>query len=276
MASILILMTAHDRIDVCKEAIESLDRSLQNAGLTGQLILVNSGATVNIDSQRLTNLSVKEFKSSKETFWASGMRIAYKISIPQIDEFVYVLWLNEDTFILPTGISQLVCAQSEFGPSAILVGTSITASGKIISGGFRRSSFLNPLKFVRVPLSNKFQSCDTFNGNLVFLYRQQFVELGGFPRYYSHLRADLDFGLHAKRKGSQNVVLPSFIATGKESTIYDNYDSLKRHPLKDRFKFYQSPKLGPLHEHMLFNFRNSGIFGIVYALVPLFRIIFNR
>jgi GT2 family glycosyltransferase len=187
-----------------------------------------------------------------------------------------VLWLNDDTLLDRDALEKLVeVLDSEDGKS-VAVGPCRSAYGAVTYGGLKRSGFFKPLHLLKMEESDAVRKADTFNGNVVLLSFETQSILGGFPEGFTHLRADLDFGFTCSKMGVKNMVLAGTVAVCEDNTLYKNYLSLRGLSLSARFREIDSPKFGPLIEHIRFSLRHGGVFGIFYALAPIFRALVAR
>lgn len=143
-------------------------------------------------------------------FWARAMSIAEAEALQ--DEPDYVLWLNDDTMVFPGAIDALlqVCQQN---PNSIAVaGTCDPDTGALTYAARRRLSSWHPQRFERLPVSDRIQQADTFNGNLVLVPRAVSELVGPIDGEFPHSYADDDYGLRATRLGIAVLQAPGFLA----------------------------------------------------------------
>lgn len=242
------------------------------AGLSGFLSLANSGVPVFKSEKSIDDLSILEFSTPQDTYWAGGMRIAWDMALERIEPCDWVLWLNDDTLLDPNALQVLLETMLTNPTRAVAVGACRAISGMVSYGGLLSTSRLAPMNLRQLAHSVEVQICDTFNGNLVLIDYQNFKELGGFPTGYTHLRADIDFGFVAKKRGLSALVAPGTLATCEPNEGYEDYKDLKGLSLLDRIMKVNGPKFGPYSEHFRLCIRHGGRFGVVFALAPIYRI----
>lgn len=266
-------MTTHNNPEKCEKVLRALSVACEAAGLSGTVCLANSGARVTNYDWSIPALGVFEFPTSQDTFWAGGMKLAWEKSMEKIGTRDWVLWLNDDTVLDSTAISSLMETALSRGPKFIAIGACRDTSGAVSYGGFRSTGRFTPLSMNLLDPCPEVQTCDTFNGNVVLMKYETFRNLGGFPHGYTHLRADIDFGFTAKKKGVQALIAAGTLATCELNENYEDFKELKGLPLLARVKKINGPKFGPFTEHLRLCLRHGGWLGIVFGLAPLYRML---
>lgn len=266
-------MTTHNNPEKCKQALLALSVACDTAGLSGTVSLANSGVQVTDHDWSLPAIEILEFSTSQDTYWAGGMRLAWEASIEKIGTRDWVLWLNDDTVLDSDAISSMMKTVLDSGTNSIAIGACRNTSGTVSYGGFRSAGRVTPLSMNQLDACSEVQTCDTFNGNLVLIKYDTFRNLGGFPRGYTHLRADIDFGFTAKKKGVRALVAAGTLATCELNKNYEDFNDLKGLPLLARVKKINGPKFGPFGEHLRLCLRHGGWLGIVFGLAPFYRML---
>jgi len=274
--TLAVLMTTHGNSNNCESSIRALDLACKVAGLTGTMFLANSGSKLSLGFAGSDFLKIIEFETSNSTFWASGMRLAWEKCMQDNQNFDLVLWINDDTRLKEQGLTALLKNLTDGGPSSISVGACENSEGNLTYGGYSQRSPLLPLHFERIPRAAGRQSCATFNGNLVLLRKNEFYELGGFPKGYTHLRADIHFGLSAKRNGFNAFVAPGVVGHCESNDGYVSYSSTSGQKLREKLRLLNSAKFGPLDEHIRFSLVNGGLLGVFYAVAPIVRVLLGK
>lgn len=274
--TLAVLMTTHGDSNNCESSVRALDLACKVAGLTGTVFLANSGSKLSLGFAEGESLKIIEFETSNSTYWASGMRLAWEKSLQENQDFDLVLWINDDTRLKEKSLAALLKNLTDEGPSAISVGACEDSQGNLTYGGYSQRSMLLPLHFERVPRGAESQHCATFNGNIVLLRQSEFRELGGFPKGYTHLRADIHFGLSAKRNGFRAFVVPGVIGFCESNDGYVSYSSTKGLKLREKLRLLNSAKFGPLDEHIKFSLVNGGLLGVFYAFAPIVRVLLSK
>jgi GT2 family glycosyltransferase len=249
------------------------------AGTEGVVFLANSGLE-NFDASDqldLPNLTISEIRLPGTFFWASAMRESWLHYKARIDEFEFLLWLNEDTFLDEDSIKRLMREHGESLDPTVFVGSTRSISGESTYGGLRRGKWLNPLSLDYVTPTNAPQTCDTFNGNIVFTTPETDFRVGGFPDKYTHLRADLAYGFECKRQSVRALVAAGSYGVCEANEEYAGYSELKKFGIRERFRIILSdPKFGPLREHVRFSLKYGSFMGPLYCLSPIMRALLGR
>lgn len=274
--TVAVLMTTHGNSNNCESSIRAIDLACKDARLTATIFLANSGSKLSLGFAGSDFVKIIEFGTSNSTFWASGMRLAWEKCAQDDNDFDLVLWINDDTKLKERGLSVLLRNLTDGGSSSISVGACEDSQGNLTYGGYGQRSLLLPLHFERVPQRADRQPCATFNGNIVLLRTNDFHKLGGFPKGFTHLRADIHFGLSAKRKGFSAFIAPEVVGECESNDAYLSYSSTKGQKLRQKLRLLDSPKFGPLTEHVKFSLTNGGLLGVFYALAPIVRVLLSK
>lgn len=272
----MVLMTSHNNRRQCIDSIGRLADASKLAGLETTVFLANSGLSIFQEDFEPPDLEVIELPTSEDTYWAKGMRLAWESATTSDSRFDYVLWLNDDTLVHPSSISHLRRTLTDTSLESVVIGSCVDENGIPSYGGLVKDSWIKPLHFKLVEPPAEFSLCDTFNGNLVFMKHETAVKLGGFPHFYTHLRADIDFGLTANRNRISTIVAPGVLALCQKNEGYLGYADLKGLKLLDRIRAIDTPKFGPYREHIYFSLKFGGLVGPLYSIAPLLRSIVSR
>jgi GT2 family glycosyltransferase len=269
-----VLMTTHSRGLLLSECLNALSTSARVADVALTVFLANSGTSQSglLDTHLSERVNIIEIQVPSDSFWANSMRVASEVSWVKESESDYVLWLNDDTLLEPKAIRTLLDASLGLDNQAIVVGSCKSLANEWSYGGKRRRGKILRLHFDNVwPSSDSLVKCDTFNGNCVFFSRSVDHRLGGFPKGFSHHRADFVFGLMASKKRISSFVAPGYLARCEVNLTYPNFNELKGKGLRKRLHFISNPKVGPFGEHLSFCLKYGGLLGPVYALHLLVR-----
>lgn len=267
--SIVALVTSHNNPKLL-EALKYLEVSCNLASVELEIFLANSGVK-KVSGQFPEEIAVTEIITSRDTFWAGGMKVAWEAAEEYRSKFTHVLWLNDDTLVSRQAISVLLQTLDALGGRAIAIGSCSGADGSTSYGGQVSRHPLLPLHLNLVEPKGDIQFCDSANGNLVLVEFDHFVELGGFPIGYTHLRADLAFAFEARKRGVPVVLAPGTLARCEPNLKYKGYSDLRSMPVKQRFTALNDPKFGPVKEIFKFSFKYGGPLGLLYILSPWFK-----
>lgn len=276
MQTVLVLMTTHNNENQCLESIRRLSIACARAGAVATVYLANSGKRALNLNQHFQQITIREFETSEDTFWAKGMRRAWEMASRDGVGYEYVLWLNDDTILFEKSLDVLWSVLKNNTDDPVVVGTCSSDQGVMTYGGLKRKNSLFRLHFSPTPPDDKSFKCDSFNGNLVLMRYKKLWGMGGFPDGYTHLRADLHFGLAHKARGGSNLVAPGIQAICQLNNSYKRYVDLRGLSLRDKIIVINHPKFGPLKEHFKFSLAHGGILGICYALAPFLRAVIGR
>jgi GT2 family glycosyltransferase len=276
---IAVLVSTHNRHEVLTKCLFQLSVAGSYAGIDVVVFLANSGLE-NFDALAhpdLSNLTISEIRLPGSFFWASAMRESWLSYQPVMNEFKFLLWLNEDTFLEKDSIKRLIREHGESLDPTVLVGSTRSISGESTYGGLRRGKWFNPLSLEYVTPTNILKACDTFNGNIVFTTAETDLGVGGFPDRYTHLRADLAYGFECKRKSVKVLVATGYYGTCEANSNYIRYSDFKEMGIKERFRIIcKDPKFGPLIEHTRFSLKYGSFMGPLYVLAPIVRAIWGK
>jgi len=276
---IAVLMTTHNREECLQRALESLRVSAGIAEVVVKVFVANSGSlpTAKFAQDRDSKFSVIDIEAPETSFWASSMRLAwqgYKESKFNSD---FVLWLNEDTYLDGSGLKTLIRVADQGRGEIIVVGSTRSGNREYSYGGKNRANCLLRLHFVDVmPHVNSVRECLTFNGNCLLIPSKVDASLGGFPDGYTHLRADLAYGLMAAKKKVRTFIAPGYVAECEPNASYPTYKDVALLDFKKRLEYLSDPKAGPFLENVKFSLRFGGFMGPFYALAPVLRSIVGK
>lgn len=278
---IVTLMTTHNRRELLQQALDALYVSAKVAGASVRVIIANSGSQslqyAVPETAEDIEFSVVEKTVPETSFWANGMRSAWEANNQTGTGVDFILWLNEDTILEETGLRRLLQAAEANGRREIIVGSTKSREGKFSYGGKNQAGKFLRLHFRDVfPNEDTPKPAETFNGNCVLIPSEIDKRLGGFPKGFTHLRADLAYGLLAKRRGIKSLVASGFVAFCEPNTAYPKYQDLAGAGLSARLTFVRNPKVGPLSEHIRFCLRFGGVLGPLYAFAPFIRSLVAR
>jgi GT2 family glycosyltransferase len=128
-------------------------------------------------------------------FWSRGMHLAWT-QASKVDPDYYLL-LNDDTFLFPGALIELLQATGGPENNIICVGSIVDpVTGEKVYGAQHtqvRPSF---------DTNGARQHCDTFNANCVLVPRQVYNLVGTLDPCYSHGLSDPDYGYRAFQKGT--------------------------------------------------------------------------
>lgn len=257
-----VLMTCHNRVDNTKTCLEALKN--QNLfDVLIDLILVDDGSTDGTaHAVRDIFPEATIITGDGNLYWCGGMRLAFSRAIQK--DYDFHLWINDDTHLDNDALQRIfhtyMDASSKLGKAVIVVGsTREEGSGNMSYGGWRqRTGMRLSTSWDKIPPDmDTWISCDTMNGNCVFIPRNVVQKIGNLDINFTHGIGDLDYGLRAKKEGCQIVIAPGYYgdcAANDGTGLWSDF----RLPLLVRWKKLLGPKGLPIKEWMVFSRRHRG------------------
>jgi len=144
------------------------------------------------------------------------MRVAWERAArePRHESFV---WLNDDTRLFPDGLITLANTVGEVrnrtGREGIVVGATQDPVTKRTSYGALSADAREP-----DGQATPFADNETINGNVVWVPRAVWHELGNLSPYYTHAMGDTDYGLRARQRSIPVWLTPSHVGTCRTNT----------------------------------------------------------
>ncbi len=254
------LLTCHNRKALTLACLESLfeaERSYASA-IDLKVFLVDDGSTdgtAGAIEERFSHVRI--IPGTGGLFWAGGMRLAWNTARSEV--FDYYLLLNDDTRVFPNLFDELFAAQKyshdTWGQEGIIVGSTMDpATGELSYGGAVITNRFW-IKYSFLPPDGSFQSCDLGNANIMFVHSRVVAKIGILPLGYIHYGADYDYTLLAVKKKIPVVVAPAFLGYCIDDHP-DRYDKFKQMSLRERIKFYFSPKGFAFDDHLRLRYRH--------------------
>jgi len=151
-----------------------------------------------------TDNSIEVLKQYKDQIQiiTSQENVGYCISnnrMANVANGIYLLLFNNDAVLAKNGISELITAVKEGDYGILTLVQKDYYSKKIIDSGRDLDIFLNPIP--RKQENVNYQQVMTVHGACLFISRDLWVNLGGFPVFYESVAEDLYLCLAAQAKG---------------------------------------------------------------------------
>src|SRR5688572_10790388 len=163
MKTIAVVLTCFNRR---AKTVQCLEHLFKQAGIEKQFTLntylVDDGSTDGTSEEVSKRFpSVNIIKGNGELYWNGGMHLAWKTAVEKKRHDFY-LWLNDDTFIFPDAIQEMLACYALAG-EAIICGSTSTEKTKEFSYGGRTMD-----EKVLIP-NGQLQECHIMNGNFVLI-----------------------------------------------------------------------------------------------------------
>jgi GT2 family glycosyltransferase len=272
--TIAVLITCHNRKEKTSKCLSHLyDQRGLNEYFQIELFLVDDGSTDG------TSIEIKDkfplvniIHGNGNLFWNKGMTLAWQTAADSKD-FDYYMWLNDDTFLDPTGLLELI--------KTYTIATSFEHREVIITAACR-SDFNNDVfsyggRNEEGPVipNGTLQSCKYINGNCVLVPKAVYKILGNLSEDYTHGIGDFDYGLRALQIGFKCFTTKDYIATCEPNSEIAGWCNPNLSLLK-RWSLFHSPKGLNIREYNFFRKRFWGKKWIFFTVKAYFKMLFPR
>ncbi len=273
MTSLAILMTCFNRRETTLACLASLAAQQRQVPRSEQVILVDDGSTDGTgDAVKQAYPGVRVLPTEGNLFWNGGMRVAFAEAL-QGDYDAY-LWLNDDTMLFPHALDLLLGTASRMETSAILVGSTCNAqTGKRSYGGEwqQRRWLRNRLAPVQ-PEADRWQACNTMNGNCTLIPREIARTLGNLDAAFTHSFGDMDYGFRARRAGFSIYIAPGYLGSCADNSRAGTWRDASA-SLAARWSHLSSRKGSPFREWSIYCRRHLGPLWPLYAVSPYVKVL---
>lgn len=207
---IAIIMTCHNRRDMTLRCLSSV-KAQETESRSLDLFVTDDGCTDGTPDAIMKlwpNATV--IRGTGSLYWAAGMALAERVALRTAPD--YIFWLNDDTFLEGDAIDRLMSTARHY-IGAIIVGATVDPlTGERTYGGRLRPSW-HPQRFTPLPISDRPQRADTFNGNVVLIPWKARQKVGPIDGKFPHAYADDDYGLRATAIGIRIIQTPGAVGT---------------------------------------------------------------
>ena len=228
--NIAVLITCHNRKHKTIKCLEYLFKQKKIKDINIKVFLVDDASTDGT-KKSIENLFplVKIIRGNGNLFWGKGIALAWEKSLKYKKKFNYYLWLNDDTYLFPDAIKNLLmCKNIVSSDEFISVGSTCDDNLKKRTYG----GFINLKNKIRV-FKNKivypnknFQFIHGFNGNIVLIPHKAFIKIGKFDKSLTHYFGDIDYSIRAFKKNIPILLAPNFIGICNADKKIINIDNL--------------------------------------------------
>jgi len=261
---IAVLIAVHNRWEMTHDILRKLQKT--PSGVKVCIHIVDDGSSDSTSLELAKYKSISYQRGNGDLFWAKSMKCAQDSVSDPTD---YFLWLNNDISLADDFFDRIL-PSIMFFPESILVGqTSDPENNQITYGGLKRNG-RHPYRLQIVNAQKKYESADTFCGNIVLIPNSIYKSLGGIDGKYEHGFADYDFGYRAKKMGFDIRVIPKFLGTcSVNPPLLSSWNLLKS------LKILTSKKYLPIRSQIRFCKRHGGPEWPIYVIAPYLRAILN-
>lgn len=263
--NVAVLMTCHNRKDKTIECLQHLYDQVGVRDLNLKVFLVDDGSTDGTgDAVRGAYPDVRVIQGDGSLFWNRGMCLAWDTAVAD-GQYDGYLWLNDDTMLYDNALATIEKIALQH-PDSCVVATieSVKEKGKLTYGGLKKG-------VLQVSSELELNTCDTFNGNFVFIPKSVTERIGYLDPYFRHSVGDYDYSRRATRAGITSYVTP-IIGSCERNPTEPNWN---KGTLKQRFKKLYSP-LGNNPFETFHTYKKDSLFKATYLFIYIhLRVLFT-
>lgn len=272
---IIAVLTCFNRRQQTLDCLEALHESSSNKSIDIKIVLVDDASTdgtAQAVSSHFPNTTI--IRGPGDLFWNRGMYRGMQKALDNNAEFI--LWLNDDTILLPHAISKLLSEMrslmSQHGQPVILVGATQDDQGKLSYGGAVSVSRFRRFTYRKVWNAEEPVRCEVMNGNCVLIPLSVVKTVGNLDPAFEHAMGDTDFALRACKQNIPLYVASGFVARCSNNPIAGSFNDTTL-SLRVRWKKIMSKKGLPWRSWLHFTKRHGGLIWPVYFVWPYVKII---
>lgn len=204
-SQLVALLACHNRRELTLQALRALGGSRALQGIRLKAVLVDDGSSDGTaDAVRSAFPWVTVLQADGTLYWCRAMHRAFEHAWRDRPDFV--LWLNDDTVLLPDGLAAMLQTFRQLrmrsaSPLIVAGATVDPDSGVPTYGGRVRVSRWRPTAWRLQPPARTPMPLDTMDGNLVLLHREVVEVVGLLDPAFEHAMGDYDYALRAARLG---------------------------------------------------------------------------
>ena len=269
MKTIAVLLTVHNRKEKTMKCLENLFNQQIPSGYSIAVYLTDDGCTDGTaEAVEKRYPTVQIVQGDGTLYWNRGMWTAWNAAAKHNHD--YYLWLNDDTYLLPGAIEELVQSATRCHGKAIVVGACRDEKASCTTYGGRTASSKVP-----DPIG-ELQRVRTFNGNIVLIPAFVYNKVGNLDYTFRHSMGDLDYGYRASKQGIGIFQSANYLGVCDRHGTYPNWCNPKV-DIKKRWKVLFSPTGYNPKERFYFEHKHYGFITATFhtALIYL-RCIFPK
>lgn len=277
---VAVLMTCHNRREKTVAALRALGDCEVPGDLRLDVFLVDDGSTDGTKEEVKAHFSeVRVIQGNGSLYWNRGMHLAFATALA--DAYDGYIWLNDDTVLYRDAIKKVWAVASslagEKGREFILVGsTRDPVSHDLTYGGVVGDGSVLPFRYgLVVPAEAGLVSCDTMNGNFVYVPASAAERVGNLDPVFEHAMGDTDYGLRAGRLGVRLYVVPGYVGECGKNALAGGFRD-RSLPISVRWRRIQQPKGLPFRSWLHFTRRHGGVLWPLYFVWPYLKVVMGR
>jgi GT2 family glycosyltransferase len=270
-----VLMTCHNRRDGTLACLRALRSTLDRAGASARVYLVDDGSTDGTSNAVLSQFpEVQLIRGDGSLFWNHGMRRAFQAAISV--GYPMYLWLNDDTILNEDAAALLLSTHHELEAAgdrlSIVVGaTHDPESHQQTYGGVVHSSRWHPLRLRLVEPGTTPRRSDTFFGNCVLIPAEVAERVGNLDPVFRHNFGDIDYGFRASKKGCTIWTAPGYVGSCRLNPVEGTWED-RSLTARERWQAARSPKGLPPREWKVVLRRQAPVLWPFYVVLPYVKI----
>ncbi|MDR2283077.1 MAG: hypothetical protein LBE37_07710 [Sphingobacterium sp.] len=238
MKNYAVLLTVFNRVELTRKCLFDFYKSTEFVvDASFNIFLTNDGSTDN--TSEIIQCEFPEviiLEGDGSLFWCRGMVNSWKYAVENSPiNYDGYIWLNNDSYIFPSSINELLISSSEKEDKAIISGafkssvTGLTTYGGRLKGDVRN---LEP--------NGGLQKIEWMNGNLVVVPKFVFENIGMLDDTFWHAIGDYDYGLRAIKKDIEVFLSANYVGYCEDhEKIEPCYDQSV--PIVKRFRNFYTP-----------------------------------
>ncbi len=266
--NVAVLITSHNRRELTLRCLGALAKQ-RAPGIQLTTWLVDDGSTDGTSAAvREAFPEVHIVPGSGDLYWGGGMRLAWEHAAATDPDAYF--WLNDDVVLAPDAVERLYKTARRH-PVAIVVGSCASpVTGRRTYGGLRRRG-PHPGKVEPIDPELGEQYCDTFEGNIVWVPRIAYEQLGPIA-HFRHAMGDLDYGYRAQRLRIACVLAAGFFGACSPNTLAGTWQDPSLGRVR-RLQKLRGTKGLPATDWWKFCRRHGGARAPIYFVKPLLRVL---
>lgn len=262
MKTLAILMTVFNRKDSTLRCIDNIYNQIPIADYAINIYLTNDGCTDGTPEAVSNSFpQVHIINGNGNLFWNRGMYTAWQEAAK--NDYDYYLWLNDDTYVYPDMLSELLKASELNQNEAIIVGATQSEDHHIPTYGGRLYNGVMP------KVDGQMKEVKYFNGNIVLIPRHVFKAVGNLDYYFTHSKGDFDYGLRAGELGIKICQVGKFLGACERHEHIDKWCN-PNVPLLQRINVLHKPNGMPPKETFHLEKRHYGVMQASFHFVTIY------
>lgn len=250
---IAVLITTFNRKEKTLACLHSLGEQQLPAGVSLDIFLTDDASKDGTAQAVRDNFpEVHLYHGTGRLYWAGGTRNSWVMAAKTNPD--HYLLLNDDTLLFKHAVPSLLQTSIDFyrehANHAICIGSTRDPDSEVITYGGRKSHQWNRNRSFLIQPAGHYIECDLGNANIMFVPAPIVEKIGFLSEEYTHMLADFDYTLRAKKNGFSAIVAPGVLGICKRDHG-KNWKSAKVR-LSERIEYLYNVKGLAYHEYLTF------------------------